>query len=371
MTRQADARAESAAPLDLHEGIVDVEEEALPRIADPQAEKCRRWPEHLVLANVSTETFVQGRCRATNLCRHCQKLYVLETMEMLSLDATEYAPTIWAVLTAREHLTRADCRAHLYQLRRAAKLRWPDVEWFVQVEFQRRGALHLNLVIKGVPDEAAEALGELLTRVWCSRVDALPIGQWIGRIEDPEGTVRYLQKTLAHGLKREQAPPIGWRGHRTSQTRGYLVRPAAVMREEARRSLRLKRIQHAGLELGDALIERHVQEQHVWKLARHPDRKAGDVSGDVLRGERFPPLQSPADEVWIRARADVNPAQRALAPPPAERAGLPGRRRRGRAEGPLPGLTSNLPGAPLEGRLRGLRHALKAHRRCPDVCPDG
>lgn len=60
-------------------------------------------------------------------------------------------------------------------------------------------------------------------------------------LSDAQGVVRYLQKELAHGLKAEQAPPIGWRGHRTSQTRGYLVRPASAMREEARASLRAKR----------------------------------------------------------------------------------------------------------------------------------
>ncbi len=288
------------APLDLHEGILD------PSAA---GRACGRWPEHLTLANLSTGEVVAGRCKATNLCRYCQRLYVVETVEMLSLDATEYAPTIWVVLTAREHLARRDCDQHLWQLRKAARRHWPDVEWFVQVEFQRRGALHLNLLVKGVPDDAVEALGELLTRVWCARVDARPVAQWIGLIDDPEGTVRYLQKTLAHGLKREQAPPIGWRGHRTSQTRGYLVRPAGVMREEARRSLRLKRLQHAGLELGDALIERHVREQHVWKLARHPGRETGDVSGDSLRGERFPQRPGvrvtpvPATQPLIQARA--------------------------------------------------------------------
>jgi hypothetical protein len=53
--------------------------------------------------------------------------------------------------------------------------------------------------------------------------------------------VRYLAKMLSHGLKAEQAPPLGWKGHRTSQTRGYLVRPASVMRLEARRALQEKR----------------------------------------------------------------------------------------------------------------------------------
>jgi hypothetical protein len=153
----------------------------------------------------------------------------------------ENAPTLWAVLTAREHLTRKQTYRHLEQLREAARRRWPDVEWFVQVEFQRRGALHLNLLIKGVPVEDAEQLRQVLVDRWCARVDAAPVGQWLDAIEDAGGAVRYLSKMLAHGLKAEQAPPIGWRGHRTSQTRGYLVRPASVMREEARRSLRFKR----------------------------------------------------------------------------------------------------------------------------------
>jgi hypothetical protein len=55
---------------------------------------------------------------------------------------------------------------------------------------------------------------------------------------------------LAHGLKAEQAPPIGWRGHRTSQTRGYLVRPASAMRVEARESLRSKRALWRALQAG-------------------------------------------------------------------------------------------------------------------------
>jgi hypothetical protein len=166
---------------------------------------------------------------------------VVETVEMLTLDAMEHAPTIWAVLTAREHLTRKDTYGHLRQLRKATRKRWPDIEWFVQVEFQRRGALHLNLLIKGVPATDLDELAQLLTDRWCARVDALPPGQWFDLIEDAGGAVRYLSKMLAHGLKAEQAPPLGWKGHRTSQTLGYLVRPASIMRLEARRALQEKR----------------------------------------------------------------------------------------------------------------------------------
>ena len=50
---------------------------------------------------------------------------MVETVEMLTLDAIEYAPTLWVVLTAREHLTRLTCRDHLRQLRKALRRRWP------------------------------------------------------------------------------------------------------------------------------------------------------------------------------------------------------------------------------------------------------
>jgi hypothetical protein len=253
----AEEAAPEAAPLDLHEGI-----------DDPLAGRCQRWPENLRLLNHSTGELVPGRCRATNLCRYCQTLYVVETVEMLTLDAMEYAPDVWAVLTAREHLTRAECRRHLVQLRRAALKRWPKVEWFVQVEFQRRGALHLNLLVKGVPREDAEALREVLSERWCARVDAEPVGQWVGVVSDGVGVVRYLSKMLAHGLKAEQAPPIGWRGHRTSQTRGYLVRPASVMREEARRALRVKRLMHRGVQAEIAELEVAAAGLVAWSL-RH------------------------------------------------------------------------------------------------------
>jgi hypothetical protein len=263
-------------PLDLHEGI-----------GDPRAlGGCQRWPEHLLLLNLATGEMKPGRCRATNLCRYCQRLYVVETVEMLTLDALEYAPSVWVVLTAREHLTRAECREHLRQLRKAARKRWPDVEWFVQVEFQRRGALHLNLLVKSVPIHQLEELRDVLVGRWCERVDAEAVGQWADAIDDGYAVTSYISKMLAHGLKAEQAPPIGWRGHRTSQTRGYLVRPAAVMREEARASLRVKRrlwkaialaAESSGLasppaDLVEVVFEQleAADQEVVWQLVRTP-----------------------------------------------------------------------------------------------------
>jgi len=261
------------------EGLLDLHEGIRTPLLDPLAGKCQRWPETLRLLNHSTGELLPGRCRATNLCRYCQTLYVVETVEMLTLDAVEWAPTLWVVLTARQHLTRAECTEHLRKLRKAARKRWPGIEWFVQVEFQRRGALHLNLLVKGVPILDQEELLDLLSERWCSRVDALPVGQWAGAIADGVGVVRYLSKMLAHGLKAEQAPPIGWRGHRTSQTRGYLVRPASQMRQEARRALRVKRLIYRGMDALTAELEAAAAAAITWELRQvNPSTVAGRLA---------------------------------------------------------------------------------------------
>jgi hypothetical protein len=278
--------APEACSLDLHEGI-----------SDPGG--CVRWPRGFRLRNELTGELVLGRCKATNKCPYCQQLYVIETLEMLKLDAAEHAPTLWAVLTSAEHLTRPDTYEHLSQLRKAARRRWPHIQWFVQVEFQRRGALHLNLLIKGVPVEDDRALYELLTGIWCQRVDAVAGrfdamkegGQWLGRIADSGGVMAYLQKTLSHGLKREQAPPLGWRGHRTSQTRGYFVASAAVMRRRARESLQRRRATWRADKLHDnahdvELAVRQELEQaarSVWVLSTDRGARLSSVAFDPQR----------------------------------------------------------------------------------------
>ena len=229
-TRELDpaSRAPQGRALDLHEGI---------RTADVRT-GCPRWPEHLRLVDLKTGEMRLGRCRCTNLCPYCARLFAVETSEMLILDAMEDAPQLYAVLTAREHLTRAECTSHLRHLRRALKRRWPDVRWAVLVEFQKRGALHLNLLVKGVSLADVDEFQTAVFGLWCSRVDAEPSAQYVGAISDEMGVVKYV--TL-HFMKQAQAPVIGWRGHRYSSTRDYLVRPASVMRVEARAALRVKR----------------------------------------------------------------------------------------------------------------------------------
>lgn len=245
---------------------------------------------------------------------------------MLTLDAMEHAPGIWVVLTAREHLTRPQLNRHLAKLRLAARRRWPDLEWFVQVEFQRRGALHANLLVKGVSVAEREQLHELLSDRWCSRVDALPVAQWSGAIADGVGVVKYISKMLAHGLKAEQAPPIGWKGHRTSQSRGYLVRPARLMREEARRSLRLKReiwhLRGQGLSvsaLSDraeaAVLLAGTETWRVWKDSRHVADLPPVVGRVVLSRARALELVAEAEALRALAAFRAAPVERSSGAP--------------------------------------------------------
>jgi hypothetical protein len=191
---------------------------------------------------------------------------------MLLLDAMEDAPVLYAVLTAAEHLHHSDLRKHLTKLRRSLKRRWPDVRWAVIREYQRRGALHVNLMVKGVPKEDRDDFHAAWTSLWCSRVDAQEVAQYTGVIGDEIALTKYI--TL-HFMKESQAPGIGWKGHRYSATLDYLVRPASVMREEARGSLRRKRLRFR-------LAAERTDELHR-RLASAIDLEDHVTAGNVYR----------------------------------------------------------------------------------------
>jgi len=186
------------------------------------------------------------------------------------------------------------------------------VEYFVQVEFQRRGALHLNLLLKGVPDADLGEMYAVMCSVWCSRVDAEagPFdamergGQWAGAIADGVGVVRYISKMLAHGLKAEQAPPIGWRGHRTSQTRGYLVRPASAMRREARASLLVKRELHKAIASGLDPLEAELAAHEAVELAKRSSWEVVHLTVNEETGElvRISTLDNREPTEYLRSR---------------------------------------------------------------------
>jgi hypothetical protein len=355
-------QAPGTGALDLHEAI------ATPRAGvavargentppDPLLGGCRRCPEHLRLLNELTGEVVPPRCRATNQCAYCARIFAVETTELLMLDALEHAPTLYVVLTARELLSRADCRDHLTKLRRKLRRRWPEIEWAVLVEFQRRGALHLNLLVKGVPVEALLDLRQQITELWCARVDAQPQAQFVGEITAAGGLVRYI---ALHFLKPAQAPPEGWRGHRFSTTRGYLVRPTSVMRQEARASLRSKRAVHAAIEAGhqghDAELVAHQAVEAAaaatWRLVQILPTTAGAGEAPHLRFRRhlavaFTACSDPSSSATPAANAAASraawsvssPARRPGRPPPSPSCAA--------APSAVPAIATSGPSAPV------------------------
>jgi hypothetical protein len=135
--------------------------------------------------------------------------------------------------------------------------RWPDAQYAALVEFTtgygpRSGGVrrpHLNVFWRHVGDDD-EALASVVVPAWCRRVDALPRGQWVGRVVEDYGGMRGLTRYVGlHFQKESQAPPKGWRGQRFRASRGYFVRPRMMLRQEARASLRAKRDLWRGAEL--------------------------------------------------------------------------------------------------------------------------
>lgn len=236
---------------------------------------------------------VMGRCKATNLCPHCQRCYVRETVEALILDSMEGAPTCWVVLTAREHLTRAELRRHFDSMRQALKRRGWRVEWFVQVEFQRRGALHANLLVKGCEGREA-AFGEDLFALWQERpgVSAVREAQYVGAIGAAVAVAKYCGKMLGHGLKQEQAPPLGWRGHRTSHTRGYFAAGTVTARARARESLAYKRALSHALAGGLAPHDAELAVRESMALAARTTWVLANERGVRLSRDRPRPVPS-------------------------------------------------------------------------------
>lgn len=210
---------------------------------------CTRWPAHMRLLNEQTGELIEGRCNSTNLCAYCAKLAAVVNAEMATIDALNGAPppTIFVVLTTR---TATLDMSGFYESRRqvfkALRRRWPEVQIATVLEFttgsgSRSGGArrpHWNLLLKNVPVDDLEAVREVVSRVWCSREDALPQAQHVQRVHAIEGLAKYL---MLHFQKYSQAPPPGFRGHRFTHTRGYFEAGTAATRESAKRSLAVKR----------------------------------------------------------------------------------------------------------------------------------
>lgn len=155
--------AAGVVPLDLLKGIDD------PPFPEAVFRDCRTEPHEWFAASVATGELVALRCKSTNKCSYCREVGARETVEMISLAAEELPPTVFVVLTTSEFVTRAELRRDLCQLRRAARRRWPATEYFCALEWQRRGAIHVNLLVRGpAPDEAWELM-DVLWNVWKGR----------------------------------------------------------------------------------------------------------------------------------------------------------------------------------------------------------
>ncbi len=220
--------------LDNQEGIDDA-----PRFGDALG-TCvgRRFPWWLL--NMTTGLLVCPRCKSPNKCSHCRRLAARETVEMLSLAAEEAPPSLYLVLTTSEFVTRAQLRRDLCQIRRSIRLIWPRFEYFCALEWQKRGAIHVNLLVRGVAASLRDALLSRVLRVWKRRHRAVAAAQSVQEVRGAGRVAAYVHKLGEYLAKDDQAAPPGWRGHRSSQTRGFLPRPAAEMRPEAIRSLQWK-----------------------------------------------------------------------------------------------------------------------------------
>jgi hypothetical protein len=189
------------------------------------------------------------RGRAVNRCPYCAKLAAWENLEMLALDALQgEGPSVLLVLGTRTptiemHRFNRGLERVLAALRR----RWPEARYACQVEFttgysRYSGGLrrpHWNLLLKGIPGEAAPLVHEVAARVWCQNVDAEPEAQHAQPIEAVGGLLRYL---ALHFQKASQAPPEGFTGQRFNCSRNYFNGcTRAVARARARELVAMKR----------------------------------------------------------------------------------------------------------------------------------
>jgi hypothetical protein len=265
-------------------------------IRDPRPpEACQRWPELLWLVNATTGEAVLGCCKCTNLCDCARRRYIRETTRVLMNDAAVSPPTIFAVLTAREFLVKGDDLAATFkQLLKSVRRRWPAAEWFVRWEDQKRGALHANLLVKGVPADDWAEFGQVLIARWCARVDAEPERSFV---EDIRGNaVGYVANKIRHAGKDDQEPALARHKHRTSQTRGYFTRPMAELRAEARKQLQVEALVWRGRSLEVAEHEVALRAEHAWELRHLPGRGATGmpVTPPPENGGRSSPASSPS-----------------------------------------------------------------------------
>ena len=252
---------------------------------------CKRFPENLRLLNETTGELVRGRCASPNKCEHCAHLAMMEHAEVLGIDAmTTGGPTIVAVLGTRSTSRKpSDFYEDRRQLVRGLKRRWPNVQYAALCEFTTgmgpksggRRRPHWNLLIKGIPEADVDQARDVLVRIWCDRVDALPKRQYVATIRSSGGLMRYLAR---HFGKQEQAPPAGWSGHRFLHSRGYFPDGIKPVRAQARDQLGFRRaLWHV-----QQLAERQGVDLWAWEIddlarALHEAHKSDDWADHLVQ----------------------------------------------------------------------------------------
>jgi hypothetical protein len=304
--------------------------------------RCTCGPKHLRLRSEHGE-LVRPRGGSVNRCDYCAKLAAVENTEMLLLDALEGdAPQVWACVGTRTAtLDMSQFYRGLEQLLRALRRRWPATEYAAQLEFttgygprsggQRRP--HWNLMLKGVPVGEVETAAEIIRRVWCQNVDALPERQHVGPVTGAEGLMRYIAQ---HFQKESQAPPAGFTGQRFNCSRGYFTGcTRAVARSRARQSLRLKREVWKAQQRGitDAydveLVARQAAELAArtrWVLASETGARLGrePIGAELVERMRStPPPPGPYDRGLLMRRLRLVDAWAADPVPDEQREGGP------------------------------------------------
>ena len=247
---------------------------------------------------------------------------------MIALASEEAPPSLFMVLTTSEFITRDDLRRDLCQIRRSARRHWPDFEYFCAIEWQQRGAIHVNLMLRGPSRESADLAMEVVWRVWRRRHRAVRVAQSCSPITSARDVAAYVHKLSEYLAKDDQSAPPGWRGHRSSQTRGYLPRPASEMRAEAIRSIRWRAIRAPLLAAGmrpleaswrayDELLVRELDDWALFAVVASVDGALSAVPGLLVPRERVEQRerQDPRDEaedVVGRDLRQAEPSQLAL-----------------------------------------------------------
>jgi hypothetical protein len=160
----------------------------------------------------------------------------------------------------------------------------PATEYAALVEFTtgygpRSGGVrrpHFNVFYRGADEDV---LRWAVDSIWCPRVDALPRGQWVGRVSEDHGGMRGLTRYVGlHFQKESQSPPAGWHGQRFRASRGYFLRSRLELRAAARASLRASRDAYNGFQLPEG----EWSVAHVRTPMRRDVRRESEVAGSPL-----------------------------------------------------------------------------------------